>query len=249
MLFSAPTAFPVASYSAEAKPPLERSSGRRTTRREVVLGLMAIAVMTLTMIAVKIVRGELRSEDAAGDLTQPAANAPTSQPAIVILPTDIPTQAPASETAEVTILAETVASNAVEFSVPAAAGLTDIVWDFGDGATAPEASSVHTYAVPGVYTVRMTATGPDGNEVATSAEITVIEGCILTPRQGDAQIYAAPVTIHVITTLGTIPEGSQLFTAESRRGQDGFIWYRVTHNGTAGWAHSSAMRAVSGKCP
>jgi serine/threonine-protein kinase len=240
---------PVAPNPAEAKPPLERSGRRRASRREVVLGLMAIAVITLVMIAVKMVRGDLRSEDAAGVLTQPAANPPTRQPAIVILPTDNPTQAPASETSEVTIAAEMVASNAVEFRTSADAGLTGIVWDFGDGSTAAEASPVHTYTVPGIYTVRMTATGPDGNEVVTTAEVTVIEGCILTPQQGTVQIYAAPVSIHVITTLGTIPEGTQLFTAESRRGQDGFIWYRVTHNGTAGWAHSSAMRAVSGKCP
>ena len=75
------------------------------------------------------------------------------------------------------------------------------------------------------------------------------EGCILTPEQDEAELYAEPVTIHVVTTLATIPKGSELFTAESRRGQDGFIWYRVTHDGTAGWVHSSAVRAISGKCP
>lgn len=251
----------------------ERSTRESRPRREVILGVIVIGVATLAMIAIKMVRGDLSPAGVAGDLTQIADVTATRQPAIVLLPTDTPTQAvtllptdiptqaaillptgtpaqiPVLEASEVAIVAETVAANAVHFSAPPNAGLTGIVWDFGDGTTAAEAAPIHTYAVPGLYTVRMTAAGPDGNEVAATADITVIEGCILTPEQDDIELYADPVTIHVVTTLGTIPAGTELFTAESRRGQDGFIWYRVTLDGTAGWVHSSAVRAISGKCP
>lgn len=75
------------------------------------------------------------------------------------------------------------------------------------------------------------------------------EGCILTPQRDEAGLYAEPVTVHVVRTLAIVPAGAELLAAESRRGRDGFIWYRVTHDGTAGWVHSSAVRVVRGECP
>jgi len=37
------------------------------------------------------------------------------------------------------------------------------LWDFGDGMTSTEADPVHTYPLPGVYSVTLTATGPFGS--------------------------------------------------------------------------------------
>lgn len=144
------------------------------TSRRTVFGLIAVALLTLILIAVVIVIGspvpDISTRPAATD-----ASSATRVPALELLPTDAPTRAPATE-----------------------------------------------------------ITG---------------EGCILTPARGDIELYADPVTIHVITTLGTIPAGTELSGGESRRGQDGFIWYRVTHDGTDGWVHSSAVRVISGQCP
>ena len=40
-------------------------------------------------------------------------------------------------------------------------------WDFGDGGTSTEQNPSHTYTVPGVYTVTLTAAGPGGTDVET----------------------------------------------------------------------------------
>src|SRR5262249_41642014 len=37
-------------------------------------------------------------------------------------------------------------------------------WDFGDGASSSEQNPVHVYAVAGVYTVALTASGPGGSD-------------------------------------------------------------------------------------
>ena len=41
----------------------------------------------------------------------------------------------------------------------------DINWNFGDGASSQTSISYHTYATPGEYTITVTATDPDGNQV------------------------------------------------------------------------------------
>ncbi len=46
-------------------------------------------------------------------------------------------------------------------------------WDFGDGTTSTESSSLHTYADRGIYRVTLTVTGPAGSSTATSAPIVV----------------------------------------------------------------------------
>lgn len=142
-------------------------------RREYILGLIAVALLTLTLIAVLIVGMGSIPPDVGPFPILTATSGGTRAPALELLPTR--TQALASE---------------------------------GAGA-----------------------------------------GCILTPERDEAELYAEPITIHTIRTLGSVPAGSELSADESRRGQDGFIWYRVTHNGTDGWVHSSAVRIVRGECP
>ena len=46
-------------------------------------------------------------------------------------------------------------------------------WDFGDGATATGASVSHKYAAPGIYTVKLTVTGPCGPENTKETVITL----------------------------------------------------------------------------
>ncbi len=40
-------------------------------------------------------------------------------------------------------------------------------WDFGDGTSIEAFAPSHTYSSPGIYSVTITATGPDGSDSAT----------------------------------------------------------------------------------
>jgi len=50
---------------------------------------------------------------------------------------------------------------------------TTYSWNFGDGTTSTEANPVHTFSAEGSYTVALTATGSDGNDV--SSQVIVIK--------------------------------------------------------------------------
>ncbi len=49
--------------------------------------------------------------------------------------------------------------------------VTSWLWDFGDGATSTQMSPSHTYTVPGLYTVSLTATGPQGVDTLTMPDL------------------------------------------------------------------------------
>ena len=85
-------------------------------------------------------------------------------------------------------------------------------WDFGDG-TAPVAAvnPRHAYALPGVYTVVLTATNPYGAD-AYSDTVQIVSGC--TPVQGAAFTYgppSPPVDAAVMFT-GTVASGTPPIT-------------------------------------
>jgi PKD repeat protein len=54
-------------------------------------------------------------------------------------------------------------------------GGTPFTWDFGDGSTSSSTNTDHTYYTPGKYTVRLTATGPDGIMVHKDSVIIIRE--------------------------------------------------------------------------
>ncbi|MBI5008927.1 MAG: PKD domain-containing protein, partial [Bacteroidia bacterium] len=54
-------------------------------------------------------------------------------------------------------------------------GGAPFTWDFGDGTTSGATNTDHTYYVPGKYTVRLTATGPDGIMVHKDSVIVIRE--------------------------------------------------------------------------
>ena len=60
-----------------------------------------------------------------------------------------------------------VAPLAVSFANSSTGSITSYAWDFGDGATSTLASPSHSYAAAGVYTVKLTATGPGGSNTQT----------------------------------------------------------------------------------
>lgn len=49
-----------------------------------------------------------------------------------------------------------------DLTVPGFAPITDIHWDFGDGATSEDQNPVHTYTTPGTYTVTLSVTDTTG---------------------------------------------------------------------------------------
>jgi len=51
---------------------------------------------------------------------------------------------------------------AVQFSDLSTGAITSWSWDFGDGATSAEPNPLHTYLVPGLFTVSLTVRGPGG---------------------------------------------------------------------------------------
>jgi PKD repeat protein len=67
-----------------------------------------------------------------------------------------------------------IAPVTVQFSDASTGSITGWTWEFGDGATSNVQHPVHLYEAPGVYTVRLTVSGPGGsNSVSKSALIQV----------------------------------------------------------------------------
>jgi len=66
--------------------------------------------------------------------------------------------------------------------------ITDMFWDFGDGATSTDRNPTHTYSTPGDYYVTLTAVGPCGSDDMTKKTIvSVCEGIqLLSPADGSA---------------------------------------------------------------
>ena len=92
--------------------------------------------------------------------------------------------------------------------VDTAAGFTWL-WDFGDGETSPEQDPTHAYALPGTYTVSLTATDKDGGSstVATTAEITGRPTELTNLGQFAGQ-YSDAITVEA--QLHDIVDGSQV---------------------------------------
>jgi len=75
----------------------------------------------------------------------------------------------------------------VKFKDQSTGDLTSWSWDFGDGSTSTEQKPAHTYADPGIYTVSLTVTGPEGSDTETKNNyISVFEDYDFTiePSQG-----------------------------------------------------------------
>lgn len=66
---------------------------------------------------------------------------------------------------------------------------TSWLWDFGDGSTSTSQSPTHVYAIPGQYTVKLTATNAGGTNTKTLTSA-VLAGAITTQRP-DARLVGA----------------------------------------------------------
>jgi PKD repeat protein len=76
-------------------------------------------------------------------------------------------------------------------------------WEFGDGATSSSPSPSHTYAAPGVYTVRLTVTDAIGLTHSVTDEVTVVHPVSLTldARVRDARAAGSPAPLATPTEL------------------------------------------------
>ena len=63
----------------------------------------------------------------------------------------------------------------VAFTDLSTGDVTAWAWDFGDGNTSSAQSPIHTYEAAGLYTVSLTATGPDGSDTLTMADLINVE--------------------------------------------------------------------------
>jgi PKD repeat protein len=77
---------------------------------------------------------------------------------------------------------------------------TSYLWDFGDGQTSAEMNPVHTYAVGGPYTVKLTATNSNGESTATQAAFVsadvltdaMLQGAAWKVRAEDQSVFVGP---------------------------------------------------------
>ena len=81
-------------------------------------------------------------------------------------------------------------------ATPRRASITSYAWDFGDGTTSTVASPSKVYAAAGVYTVKLTVTGPGGSNTQTRSNyITVSATAPLAQFTGSPVLGTFPLTV------------------------------------------------------
>jgi len=87
------------------------------------------------------------------------------------------------------------------------------LWDFGDGGTSTAQNPSHTYTTAGVYTVRLTATGPGGSDIEVKANAIRVEETASPPV---AAFTGSPVS-------GNAPLAVD-FTNQTTGGATSYLW-------------------------
>ncbi len=91
-------------------------------------------------------------------------------------------------------------------------GATSVLWDFGDGQTSTESDPVHTYAAPGVYTVKLTYTtdfGAGTYQKVRAAYIKTECGLPVVAFTADVTEGEAPLTVN-FTDQSTAAAGCEI---------------------------------------
>jgi len=82
------------------------------------------------------------------------------------------------------------------------------VWSFGDGSTSTIQNPVHTYTIPGTYTVTLTATNAIGsNTVTQPSDITVNAAIPLSSFTANVTSGVKPLTVQFTDTSNNTPTG------------------------------------------
>lgn len=109
-------------------------------------------------------------------------------------------------------------------------------WTFGDGSVSSDVNPLHTYIAPGVYTVKLVATGPGGSDEAEQVDLVTVVSVprgVLDPSFEEQTPDALPSgawTVlagaeHVVEPASGLPDGP--FPA------DGAQWLRLSSAGTS----------------
>jgi uncharacterized repeat protein (TIGR01451 family) len=77
----------------------------------------------------------------------------------------------------------------------------DYLWTFGDGTTSTEANPDHTYNQSGVYTVSLTANGPDSSHTLTRTNFITVTGVpeLAISKSGPATVLAGELVTYTLT--------------------------------------------------
>jgi len=84
----------------------------------------------------------------------------------------------------------------VQFTDQSIGTITDWSWEFGDGETSIEQNPSHIYIEPGIYTISLTTTGPNGSDTETKVDyiqVMKVADFTASPITG-----TAPLTVHFI---------------------------------------------------
>jgi PKD repeat protein len=85
----------------------------------------------------------------------------------------------------------------VNFTNLSSGTIESYAWTFGDGSTSTAANPSHAYASPGIYTVALTATGPNGSNVRTRT------GYIAVSPTGTPRLTKQTVSLDLHAAKGT----------------------------------------------
>lgn len=77
----------------------------------------------------------------------------------------------------------------VQFSDQSTGSITARTWSFGDGSSSSALNPSHTYTNPGVYTVGLTVSGPDGSDTKTSAGLITVTAVVGDTTKGLVAAY------------------------------------------------------------
>ncbi len=99
-------------------------------------------------------------------------------------------------------------------------GASGYLWDFGDGQSSTEASPVHTYSVPGSYTVVLTTTNACGTAtatqtVATNAAVSANFSATPTTGCGPLTVVFTNLSSNATSYLWEFPGGSPATSTEA----------------------------------
>ena len=93
-------------------------------------------------------------------------------------------------------------NDSIRFMNTSVGGLNSVSWDFGDGTTSTETNPVHIYSEPGNYTVRMSASNPEGCGDDIEKTVRVVAGPTVDFAIDTPAVCEAPVPIN-FTNLST----------------------------------------------
>ena len=99
-------------------------------------------------------------------------------------------QLPAAPHADFEVMGgEGPAPHTVRFTCTSEGEITEHIWDFGDGSyLSTKPNPVHTYQLPGTYTVRMTVSGPGGTTTTERTECVTVSAHTIHVNGGQGKV-------------------------------------------------------------